>query len=146
MVRHLLHSLNETESLARKYAKTAQKGDVFLLSGELGTGKSTFARAFIRSYLNAPFLEVPSPTYTLIQTYGSEGYGTLHHLDLYRLSDSEEMDELGLEYEDSITLIEWPERLSDATAPDRFIRIQFSLTDGLHVADVTQHNMSHTHE
>jgi tRNA threonylcarbamoyladenosine biosynthesis protein TsaE len=84
---------------------------VIALSGVLGSGKTVFARGFIRA-LAGPDEEVPSPTFTLVQIYPSDA-GPIHHFDLYRLEDAEEAWELGIEdaFADGISLIEWPERL-----------------------------------
>ena len=102
-----------TAALAALLARSARAGDVFALAGELGTGKTTFARAFIRS-LHGPKEEVPSPTFTLVQVYEREaGAAPIWHFDLYRLTHPEEVFELGLEeaIAHAIVLIEWPERL-----------------------------------
>lgn len=103
-------SEENTAAIAARMAEGAKSGDVFLLEGELGAGKSVFARAFIRT-LCGENTEVPSPTFTLVQTYDSTK-GTLWHFDLYRLQDPEEIFELGWEdaLSDGITLIEWPVR------------------------------------
>jgi tRNA threonylcarbamoyladenosine biosynthesis protein TsaE len=100
----------QTITLAEKLAALAIEGDVFALAGTLGTGKSVFARAFITARNGSP-LEVPSPTFTLVQPYELES-GTIHHFDLYRLSTPDEVLELGLEdaFASGITLIEWPDR------------------------------------
>jgi len=100
-----------TEALAARLARLAQPGDVLALRGTLGAGKSTFARAFIRA-LTSPEEEVPSPTFTLLQTYDTD-QGPVWHLDLYRLSEPEEALELDLEegFATAICLIEWPDRL-----------------------------------
>ncbi|MBL6927739.1 MAG: tRNA (adenosine(37)-N6)-threonylcarbamoyltransferase complex ATPase subunit type 1 TsaE [Rhodospirillales bacterium] len=100
-----------TEALGRALARIARPGDVIALWGDLGTGKTVFARAFIRT-LGNPEEEVPSPTFTLVQTYDFEE-GTIHHFDAYRLEQPEEAFELGIEdaFCDGISLIEWPGRL-----------------------------------
>lgn len=106
-----LDGVAATEALARTLASLARTGDVIALSGGLGAGKSVFARAFVRTFTGEAE-EVPSPTFTLVQTY--EGAGQrLYHFDLYRLEQPEEAFELGIEdaFADGISLIEWPERL-----------------------------------
>lgn len=98
----------DTVNLAQYFADKAKQGDVFALNGTLGMGKSVFARAFIQRLCNAE--EVPSPTFTLIQSYDSPK-GEIYHLDLYRLKHPDEVFELGFEdiIYGGITLIEWPE-------------------------------------
>ncbi len=106
-----ISSLSELKNFAASLAELARMGDVFLLQGDLGAGKTEFARAFIRS-LCGDETEVPSPTFTLLQVYEANRE-LIHHYDLYRLESSEDVWELGLEeaLSDGITLIEWPERL-----------------------------------
>ncbi len=102
-----------TDTLAARFAGRLKAGDVLLLSGPIGAGKTHFARALIRAQMGAG-IEVPSPTFTLIQTY--EGAGPeIWHADLYRLSHPDEVIELGLEaaFSKAICLIEWPDRLGD---------------------------------
>lgn len=108
----------QTAALAENLAGLAEDGDVLALEGQLGTGKSVFARAFISARNGAP-LEVPSPTFTLVQSYELPS-GTIHHFDLYRLNNSEEVLELGLEdaFAAGISLIEWPGRASDFLPPE----------------------------
>ena len=120
-----LPSEQHTKGLAESLAKTAKKGDVFLLSGDLGMGKTTFARFFIRELMEDDTV-VTSPTFTLIQTYDAPQV-RVYHADLYRLVSPEEVFELGLEeaFEKGITLIEWPERLG-AMLPRRRIEISFT--------------------
>ena len=100
-----------TEALGRRLAELARPGDVIALAGPLGAGKTTLARAFIR-HLTGPAEEVPSPTFTLAQTYTGRS-GAIWHFDLFRLVGFEEAVELGLEdaFDQGIALIEWPERL-----------------------------------
>lgn len=109
---YLLPDEAATTQLAAQLAPLLEQGDVILLQGTLGMGKSTFARALVRSYLGQPGLEVPSPTFTLLQTYEGDGF-PLYHFDLYRLESPHEMEELGFDeallY--GVSLIEWPERL-----------------------------------
>jgi tRNA threonylcarbamoyladenosine biosynthesis protein TsaE len=102
----------DTEAMARTLAATLRAGDVLFLRGPLGMGKSVFARALIRTLCADPDMEVPSPTFTLVQTYDTP-LAPLWHFDLYRLEDPDEIWELGWEDARSgpIILVEWPERL-----------------------------------
>jgi tRNA threonylcarbamoyladenosine biosynthesis protein TsaE len=104
-----------TERLAAIIAAQARAGDAILLSGDLGAGKTHFARAFINALTSAPE-EVPSPTFTLVQTYEAQAQGApveIWHFDLYRLKSPDETLELGIEeaFAEGITLVEWPDRL-----------------------------------
>jgi tRNA threonylcarbamoyladenosine biosynthesis protein TsaE len=116
-----------TLSLARRLALAAGDGDFVALGGTLGMGKTAFARGFIRA-LTRPDEEVPSPTFTLVQSYETER-GTIWHLDLYRLKHAEEIWELGFEevLQGFAVLIEWPERLG-ALLPAR--RLDLTLAQG----------------
>ena len=106
-----LPSLAATEALATSAAALARAGDVILLEGELGAGKSAFARAFLRAATGDPTLEVPSPTFTLVQSYDTR-IGTVHHFDLWRLNGPAGLAELWWEEaRDGIVLLEWPDRL-----------------------------------
>lgn len=100
-----------TSALAAELAVRARRGDVIGLSGPLGAGKTTFARHFIRARLGAG--EVPSPTFTLVETYQPETGPAIWHFDLYRLESPEDAYELGIEdvFAEGVALIEWPERL-----------------------------------
>ena len=111
--------IKATEYLAQRLAKIAQKGDVFLLYGTLGLGKSVFARAFIQSLTDAK--EVPSPTFTLVQTYVAENFD-IYHFDLYRLKTPEEIWELNMEEAlyGAVSLIEWPEKMGAYLPHDGF--------------------------
>lgn len=95
-------------------------GDVIALNGDLGAGKTTFARALIRALADDPALEIPSPTFTLVQTYETARLG-LAHFDLYRLGSPDEIYELGLDHllQHGAALIEWPERAGDYLPEDR---------------------------
>ena len=115
----------ETAAIARKLAFLLRPRDVILLKGDLGTGKSAFARALIQT-LCGEETEVPSPTFTLVQTYATSNF-VLWHFDLYRLKHPNEVYELGIEeaYSNGVSLIEWPERMG-ALLPPNSLEIEFS--------------------
>lgn len=104
----------DTIRLGEDLALALKAGDCLALSGDLGAGKSTLARAFLRAMANDPGLEVPSPTFTLVQTYDLRLPAA--HFDLYRISDPSELDELGLDeaLEEGVALVEWPEMAGGA--------------------------------
>jgi tRNA threonylcarbamoyladenosine biosynthesis protein TsaE len=90
-----------------------RRGDAVLLEGSLGAGKTAFARALLRAISGNPALEVPSPSYTLVQTYEA-GALTLHHFDLWRLGGPGGLAELGWdEARGDVVLVEWPDRLGE---------------------------------
>jgi tRNA threonylcarbamoyladenosine biosynthesis protein TsaE len=105
----LLRSLAETEDLARRIAPRLRVGDTVALKGELGAGKTAMARAILRSL--GIVGEIPSPSFTLVQEYETPSMNIVH-CDLYRISDSTQLAELGLEeaLHDGALLVEWPER------------------------------------
>ena len=106
-----LPDLAATHALAARLAALLRAGDAVLLEGPLGAGKSEFARAVLRAAAADPGLEVPSPTFTLVQSYDLPA-GPAHHFDLSRLDGPEGLDELGWEEaREGIVLVEWPERL-----------------------------------
>src|SRR4051812_11289107 len=117
-----------TAALASRIAALARRGDVIALEGELGAGKTSFARAFIRARATGKTggESVPSPTFTLVQIYET-GEVPIWHIDAYRLRDPDEAWELGIEdaFRDGISLIEWPERLGPLL-PARRVRIILS--------------------
>ena len=106
----------DTAALGRALAGLLGPGTVLLMSGPIGSGKSHLARALIRARLGEA-VEVPSPTFTLVQTY--PGTPEIWHADLYRLTHPDEVLELGLEdaFSTAICLVEWPDRLGKATPP-----------------------------
>ena len=109
------------QNFAGDCAMALQKGNVILLEGDLGAGKTSFARGFIRALLADPDHEVPSPTYTLLQTYGVQldlATPLIAHYDLYRISNADELDEVGLfeTLDQGINLIEWPTRAPELAA------------------------------
>jgi tRNA threonylcarbamoyladenosine biosynthesis protein TsaE len=105
------HSEEETATVGRELAATLSVGDVILLYGDLGAGKTAFVRGLAEG-LGVPRDDVSSPTFTLIQEYRG-GRLTLFHVDLYRIEDPREFDELGLDEigEDGVLSIEWAEKL-----------------------------------
>lgn len=110
-------SEEETARIAADLAQKAVPGDVYALQGTLGAGKSVFARGFIQSLAGAG-TEVPSPTFTLVQTYETS-QGMIWHFDLYRLTEPEQIYEIGWEeaLADGIILVEWPQRLGGLLPP-----------------------------
>jgi tRNA threonylcarbamoyladenosine biosynthesis protein TsaE len=113
-----LPNLAATEALAAGVAAVVRAGDAILLEGELGAGKTVFARAFLRTATGDPALEVPSPTFTLVQSYVTS-IGVVHHFDLWRLEGSGALAELGWdEARDGIVLLEWPDRLGSLRPAD----------------------------
>ena len=125
-----------TVSFAEDVASCLAPGDVVALSGGLGAGKTTFARALIRAVADDPRLDVPSPTFTLVQTYEA-GRLPIAHFDLYRLSGPEEIDEIGLDeaLATGAALIEWPDRAASRLPPDR-LDIAFAIAGEGRVATI----------
>jgi tRNA threonylcarbamoyladenosine biosynthesis protein TsaE len=112
-----LSSLDATDALGARIAATLRAGDVVLLAGPYGAGKTALARALLRALTGDPRLEVPSPSYTLVQTYETP-IGPVHHFDLWRLDGPEAVVELGWdEAREGVVLAEWPERLGPLRPP-----------------------------
>jgi tRNA threonylcarbamoyladenosine biosynthesis protein TsaE len=107
-----LPSEASTEQLGATLAQRLKRGDVVGLTGDLGVGKTTLARAIVRAAAGDPELIVPSPTFTLVEVYDTPK-GPYWHFDLYRLETPEQVYELGWEeaLAEGIMLVEWPERL-----------------------------------
>ena len=126
-----LDTEEETNQLAKAMLANLAVGDVILLEGPVGAGKSALARAIIQTQManDGHIEDVPSPTFTLIQTYET-GRGLICHTDLYRLSDPSELEELGFPdlFETSICLIEWPERLGHQR-PTRYLTVTLTFPD-----------------
>lgn len=120
----------QTQLWAAQFASGLQSGDGVFLWGDLGAGKSVFCRSMIRALCGDPALEVPSPTYTLVQAYPSP-VGEIWHFDLYRLSGPEEIYEIGWEEAlgAHIMLVEWPERLGPLL-PARRIDVRLEAVSG----------------
>jgi len=119
----------ETADVARALSARLAVGDVVLLNGTLGAGKTAFSRALIRAVMDDPALIVASPTFTFSQIY--EGAGMLvTHFDLYRMGEPEEVFDLGWDdaLTDGVTLVEWPDKLG-ALAPDGALSITIDLVE-----------------
>jgi len=118
----------DTQAEAARLAAAMKGGDVLLLEGDLGAGKTVFARALIRALADDSALEVPSPTFTLVQTYDTPR-GTVWHFDLYRLEEPQEIYEIGWEeaLAGGIVIVEWPERLA-GLLPRNCRKIRFENT------------------
>ncbi len=125
----LLNSANQTGRIARRIGALLRAGDCLLLNGPIGAGKTHFARHLIQSLLVHPE-DVPSPTFTLVQTYDTVA-GELWHADLYRLTSLQEIEELGLTdaFDTAICLVEWPDRLGELVPPTA-LSLDFALIDG----------------
>ncbi|WP_299821379.1 tRNA (adenosine(37)-N6)-threonylcarbamoyltransferase complex ATPase subunit type 1 TsaE [uncultured Jannaschia sp.] len=122
-----------TEAFAARLAPCLGPGDVLLLDGAVGAGKTTLARALIgalRARAGLSPEDVPSPTFTLVQTYETGSFQTWH-ADLYRLSDPAEVLELGLDeaFREALCLVEWPDRLG-RDRPPRAATLTFTAGDG----------------
>jgi tRNA threonylcarbamoyl adenosine modification protein YjeE len=113
----VLDDLAATDALGARIAASIALGDAIALQGDLGAGKTTLARAILRALgVNEA---VPSPTFTLVQSYDTARL-TVRHFDLYRIVDSSELDELGIDdaLDEGAALIEWPERAGGRLPPD----------------------------
>jgi tRNA threonylcarbamoyl adenosine modification protein YjeE len=120
---HFLPDEAATAAFGAGLAAKLRPGDLVLLKGDLGTGKSTLARALIRALVGDPALEVPSPSFSLVQPYEGPA-GPILHADLYRLGSAQEVDELGLfDRPEAVVIVEWPDR-----APDLARRATLTLT------------------
>jgi tRNA threonylcarbamoyladenosine biosynthesis protein TsaE len=125
-----LPDIEDTARIARRLAPMLKNGDVIALFGDLGAGKTAFARFLIQALGVED--EVPSPTFTLVQTYDVEGrdFEAVWHFDLYRIDDPDDLDELGMDeaFDTGVTLIEWPERMGRRLPADR-LSITLSLVE-----------------
>lgn len=124
----ITHNSDQAARWAERFADHLKQGDCLLLSGPVGAGKTHFARSVIQSLL-VDFEDVPSPTFTLVQTYPTR-IGEIWHADLYRLGHVDELTELGLEdaFDTAVTLIEWPDRLG-GLHPTRYLDMVFGFVD-----------------
>jgi tRNA threonylcarbamoyladenosine biosynthesis protein TsaE len=119
-----LTTTDDTDALARRIAPQLRAGDVLLLHGPIGAGKTHFARALIQCFVTE---DVPSPTFTLVQVYDAPDFA-IWHADLYRLSHPDEIIELGLTeaFDTALCLVEWPDRLG-REKPARAIDLHFEV-------------------
>jgi len=110
MTTYIAQNEQDTVQLAARLARQVKRGDIIALYGTLGVGKTVFCRGFIQSFL--PNTEVPSPTFTLLQTYDTADF-PIYHFDMYRLKTPTEAYEIGIEdaFADGVSLIEWPEKI-----------------------------------
>lgn len=126
-MKYIVRSLEETKSLAKEFAKKLSKGDVVLLNGDLGAGKTTFTQ-FVFAFLGVNNV-VSSPTFAILKSY--QGKFTLHHFDTYRIS-AEEAIEAGfdeiLDDRDSVIFIEWSENIQPLL-PEKTITIDIKRVD-----------------
>ncbi|MFL5298261.1 MAG: tRNA (adenosine(37)-N6)-threonylcarbamoyltransferase complex ATPase subunit type 1 TsaE [Phenylobacterium sp.] len=127
-----------TARLGAAIARRLEPGEAVCLSGPLGAGKSTLARALVRTLTTADE-DVPSPTFTLVQFYEGPRL-KVAHFDLYRLSNPEEAYEIGLDeaLEDGAAVIEWPEGLAGRLPPDR-LAVEIALDGDGRRAQLTRH-------
>ena len=133
-----LADIDATARLAAALARLLRVGDVVALEGDLGAGKTAFARALIRE-LTAGDEEVPSPTFTLVQTYEAADFD-IWHFDLYRLEKPEDAFELGIEdaMAEGVTLIEWPDRLGPSLPRGRLtVSIAYGASEGERIATLS---------
>ena len=129
MAIYISHSPAETEELGEQWGRTAQPGQVFALSGDLGAGKTQLVRGLARGL--GVTGRVHSPTFTLVNEYGG-GRLRLFHLDLYRLETPAQIRSAGVEeflQPDGVAVIEWAERLGPDLCAARLVKIAIEITD-----------------
>lgn len=145
-------SLAGTRSVARDLARCLAQGDVILLDGELGAGKSELARGIIQTWLGSP-IDVPSPTFTLVQRYEG-GDCPVTHADLYRIDGLEELTELGLDEAGDlgVLIVEWASRAGPDWFPPSALNIEIGDAGGesrtLHLRSPDEgwgHRLAHLH-
>lgn len=124
MIKLISHSETETKELAKKIAKNLKPGDVIVLTGELGSGKTKFTEGFL-SYFNLEN-ELSSPTFNIVNEYDTPNF-PIYHFDVYRLEDIDEFYAIGGEeyFSSGICIIEWGEKIEEALPPS-YLKISFS--------------------
>jgi len=135
-------SAEETAEIAQHFGKSAAPGDIFCLSGNLGAGKTVFARGFAKGlgYEGA----VTSPTFTIMNEYTGIRL-PLYHFDLYRLEDATDLESIGYEdyfFADGVSLVEWPERAEEVFNSKNIYRVQIKtdLSQGEEFREITVEN------
>lgn len=122
--KYITNSEEETKAFAREFAKKLKCGDIVILSGDLGSGKTKFVEGVLENFNLQD--EISSPTFTIVNEYKNE-QATIYHFDVYRLEDADEFYAIGGEeyFENGICLIEWGEMIEDIL-PKGYIKIEFS--------------------
>ncbi|MBT3181759.1 MAG: tRNA (adenosine(37)-N6)-threonylcarbamoyltransferase complex ATPase subunit type 1 TsaE [Deltaproteobacteria bacterium] len=129
-MKHLTKSPEETQKLAEEFARNLKGGEIILLNGDLGAGKTCFVQGLASALDIPPTVYVRSPTFALINEYLG-GRLSLYHFDFYRLGDPSELDSLGIEeylFSDGVTAIEWADKFPDEL-PENAISINFRVID-----------------
>ena len=138
LMRQMTFSEEETMNIARELGRKAAPGEVYALSGDLGAGKTVFAKGFAKGLGIEE--HISSPTFTIMQIY-DEGRLPLYHFDVYRIADPEEMEEIGYGeyfYGDGVCLVEWAELVDEIMPPaTRRIRIERDLEKGFSCRRIT---------
>lgn len=136
----VINSLKETKVFAKKFAKLLTGGEIILLSGDLGAGKTTFTRCVLKELGVKD--DVTSPTFTIMREYKAKKF-SIYHFDMYRLGSGEEAREFGLEDyiysndKNSIVFIEWAENVKDILN-GKFIEINISLDDNKRIFEINR--------
>ena len=129
---------DKTSELAKNFSKILIKGDIVFFHGEIGVGKTTFIRHLINNLQKLSKInitEVTSPTFNLVNEYDVANF-TIHHYDLFRLINSEELKNIGLlENKEVVTLVEWPEKIKKSI--DKKIDLFFEYSDDLNKRNLT---------
>ncbi len=135
-------NLQQTKQLAEAFAQLLKIGDIVALYGNLGVGKTAFTRFLVQSLCRADE-EVPSPTFTLLQTYENDDF-PIFHFDLYRLKQPEEVFELGIEdaFYDGVSLIEWPEKMGSYLPQKKILKIEISVENEVRTFTFSSNNPS----
>ena len=122
-------TLSQTKHLAESFAKQLRVGDIVCLYGTLGVGKTAFTRFLVQSFCGEKE-EVPSPTFTLLQTYETDDF-PIFHFDLYRLKKPDEVLELGIEdaFYDGVSLIEWPDKMGNYLPEKKVLKVEITCQD-----------------